>query len=54
MLLGEIIRYSSTQMLKEASKALGSILANCSGKFRNDRIEYKCIKNFVRCITKLI
>lgn len=54
LLLGEVIKYSPSKMLKDASQIHGTILAINLGKFRNDRIEYKCIKNLVKTIIKII
>lgn len=53
-IISQCIRYSTNAMLKEFIAALGDILRNNAGKFRQERIEQRCLKCYVKAIARLL
>lgn len=50
----QCIRYSTTNLLKEFITELSKILESNIGKFRNEKIEQKCLKCFVKAVVRLL
>lgn len=53
-LLIEIFRYATYHQIKRAAQSLVGILTSNWGKFRNERIQSKCMQTFVKAMTKII
>ncbi len=54
LICGQCIRYSTQNILRQFVDALGQILKNNFRKFRNERIEQRCIKCYVKAIIRLL